>query len=271
MRKAMINEMKYWIKNHDIDGYRCDVAGEVPLEFWKEAIPKLRKIKPIFMLAEAWEPELLKENLFDMCYGWEEHFLMVDIAKGKKNVGDFDQYLKKVDSLYEKDDIIMNFVSNHDENSWKGTLKETFGEASEIMTVLTYMIPGMPLLYSGEEYGLDHRLKFFEKDLIHKKKSKNFELYKKLGVLKNNHSALFGGKVKGEYIRIYNTKKNDILSFKRFYKNDSLFFIGNMTNKPIKFGINLKGEFTNALNHKKVKIRDKDTITLKPWKYLILK
>jgi len=271
MRKAMIDEMKYWIENHNIDGYRCDVAGEVPVEFWEEAIPKLRKIKPIFMLAEAWEPQLLKDDLFDMCYGWEEHFLMVDMAKGKKNAEDFDQYMKKVDTLYEKDDIIMNFVANHDENSWKGTVKETFGEASEIMTALTYMIPGMPLLYSGEEYGLDHRLKFFEKDLIPKKQGENFELYKKLGFLKNNHPALFGGKIKGDYIRINNTDKNSILSFKRSYKNDSLFFIGNMTNKPITFEIDLKGEFTDVLNRKKVKIKDKDTITLKPWKYLILK
>ena len=271
LRKAMIGEMKYWIENHNIDGYRCDVAGEVPLEFWKEAIPELRKIKPLFMLAEAWEPELLKDHLFDMCYGWEEHFLMVDIAKGKKNVKDFDRYMQKIDTMYEKDDILMNFVANHDENSWKGTVRETFGDAAQIMTVLTYMIPGMPLIYSGQEYGLNHRLKFFEKDSIPKTRGKWFELYKQLGYLKNNEPALYGGKIKGDYKRIENSQNQKILSFEREYNGQKLIFIGNMSPEKIRFQINLQGNFEDAINGKQIKWDPVKETGLEGWQYLILK
>jgi glycosidase len=271
LRQAMINEMKYWIENHNIDGYRCDVAGEVPLFFWKEAIPELRKLKPLFMLAEAWEPELLKDHLFDMAYGWEEHFLMVDIAKGKKNAMDFNKYIKKVDTLYEKDDILMNFVANHDENSWKGTVEESFGDATRLMTTLTYVTPGMPLIYSGQEYGLNHRLKFFEKDSIPKKKGKWFKLYKKLGYLKNSEKALYGGKTKASYQTISNSLNNKILSFKRQYKDDKIYFIGNMNPNNETFTINLQGEFIDLSNNKILKISPKDSLKLEAWNYLILK
>ncbi len=271
LRKAMIAEMKYWIKEHNIDGYRCDVAGEVPVEFWKEAIPELRQIKPLFMLAEAWEPELLKDHLFDMCYGWEEHFLMVDIAKEKKNALDFDQYMSKIDTMYEKDDILMNFVANHDENSWKGTVNESFGDAAEIMTVLTYMIPGMPLVYSGQEYGLNHRLKFFEKDSIPKQKGKWFQLYSKLGEIKNQSPALYGGKIKAEYTKIKNSEPEKILSFERNYKKDKLNFIGNLSNDTVSFKISLKGSFVNILNNKKVFLSSQKENKMFPWEYIIIK
>ncbi len=128
MRKEMLKDMKYWLKEVDIDGFRCDMAGMVPFDFWKETITELRKEKPIFMLAEGWEPELLI-NGFDMGYSWDTHHRMNDIAKGKKDVTAWDKRMAKIDSLYQKEDILMNFVTNHDENSWNGTVKERMGDA----------------------------------------------------------------------------------------------------------------------------------------------
>jgi len=115
LRKAMIADMMYWVKNQGIDGFRCDVAGNVPTDFWQQAIPQLRKERNIFMLAEAWEPELFKENLFDMGYAWDGHHTMNDIAQGKKTVKDWDAYMIKRNNTYEANDILMNFVDNHDE------------------------------------------------------------------------------------------------------------------------------------------------------------
>lgn len=271
LRKAMTADMKYWLTQEDIDGFRCDVAGEVPVSFWKEAIPELRKVKPIFMLAEAWEPELLKgTNLFDMCYGWENHFLMADIAQGKKTVVDWDAYIKKIDTMYEKDDIIMNFTENHDENSWKGTVKKTFGDAAEIMAALTYMTPGMPLIYSGQEYDLDKQLKFFEKDSIPKTKGQFFRLYEKLGRLKNKYPALNGGKEAAKYTRLITSNDNKILAFSRKKNGDTLFFIGNLSKDKVTFSINLEGHFNKYIQGGDIQLKKEGKILLKPWEYYIL-
>ena len=190
LRKAMIRNMKFWIDAADIDGFRCDVAYMVPTDFWQKTIPELRTVKNIFMLAEAWEPELLKDSLFDMAYGWEAHHTMNRIAQGKNTVENWDKLIIDDEKKYASDDILMNFVDNHDENSWNGTIQSRLGAAEEAMTALIYVMPGMPLVYSGNEYGLKHSLKFFEKDSIPKIKGKDWELRAKLGQLKNENSAL---------------------------------------------------------------------------------
>ena len=95
------------------------------------------------MLAEAWEPALLKDNLFDMAYGWDGHHTLNKIAQGKETVKNFDAYIEKINKDYEANDILMNFVDNHDENSWNGTIKSRLGAAEEAMTALTYVMPGM--------------------------------------------------------------------------------------------------------------------------------
>jgi glycosidase len=272
LRKAMIADMQYWLTDEDIDGFRCDVAGSVPLKFWQEAVPQLRDTKNIFMLAEAWEPELLKgTKLFDMCYGWESHFLWVDIAKGKKTVKDWDQYMIKMDTFYEKDDIIMNFTVNHDENSWKGTVKESFGDADEVMAVLSYITPGMPLIYSGQEYDLNHKLKFFEKDSIPKTKGKYFELYKKLQGLKTENPALNGGKDNASYKRIITSDDVHVLAFIREKNGRKIIFIANLSRKPITFTVDFGVEDVSNYFTGTKEVNKKDTIiSFTPWEYRLL-
>jgi alpha-amylase len=268
LREEMISEMKYWITNENIDGFRCDVAGMVPLDFWEDAIPKLRKEKDIFMLAEAWEPELLHDNLFDMAYGWDAHHLMNAIAKGEKSVNDWNDYLIKNSERYEADDILMNFVTNHDENSWNGTIKERMGDASEIMIVFSYVIPGMPLIYSGQEYDLSHRLKFFEKDSIPKTKGKTWTLLEKLGKLKNTNPVLNGGKKPASYSRL-KTNNDAVLVFKRNKNGNTMTFIGNFSNEEQRFNNIVQGKYLDYMINKNVEYKG-GIMILKPWEYKIL-
>jgi glycosidase len=270
LRRAMINNMKYWLSAADIDGFRCDVAGEVPVDFWKEAISQLRAQKKLFMLAEAWEPELLKKGLFDACYGWESHFLLADIAKAKKTVVDWDNYMQKIDTIYEPDDIIMNFTSNHDENSWKGTVYETFGNLWEEMAVITYLTKGMPLLYSGQEYGLKHRLKFFEKDTIPKNQGKEFELYKKLGKLKNTCKALKGSDLSVNYTRIKTNNDANVLAFIRSFDGKILLFVGNISSDNPQIRIDYQGNFTDYMTGEDFMLRKDKSVYVEKGKYLIL-
>lgn len=270
LRTAMTGDMMHWIKNENIDGFRCDVAGNVPMDFWQDAIPKLRKVKNIFMLAEAWEPQLMKTNLFDMCYAWDGHHTMNDIAVGKKSTQDWDKYIVDKSKKYEADDILMNFVDNHDENSWNGTMKSRLGNAEETMTALSYLTPGMPLVYSGDEYGLDKSLKFFEKDSITKTKGKQWEWRAKLGKLKNENSALNGGKNSASYTRISTSNDTKILSFERAKGGQKVIYVGNLSKETAAFSATFDGKYTDYMTGEKVSFSKKQKMNFKPWEYKIL-
>ncbi|WP_106791188.1 alpha-amylase family glycosyl hydrolase [Aquimarina sp. Aq78] len=269
MREQMKNDMLYWLKEEGVDGFRCDVAGMVPVDFWDKTVAEFKKIKPVFMLAEGWEPELL-ENAFDMGYGWDTHHKMNDIAQGKANVTEWDKRMAQIDTMYAKDDILMNFTSNHDENSWNGTVDERMGDAKEMLAALTYLAPGMPLIYSGQEYDMDKRLLFFEKDTIIKKQGRFFPLYEKLGALKNTNPALHGGKNAASYTRIKTSDDTNVLAFQREKEGNKVIFIANMTKQPIKFTLAHEGKFTDYLSGEVIEASSDATYEFAPWQYQIL-
>ena len=188
MRKAMTDAMSFWIKECDIDGFRCDVAMEVPVDFWNEASKQLNQIKPIFMLAEseAHKPRMF-DSAFDAYYGWEMHHVFNKLYAGELSASEIIRVINEKDSICGDHVFPMNFITNHDENSWNGTINERLGESWEAMAVLSYSLRGMPLIYSGQEVGLDHRLSFFEKDSIDWNKANGedyFNFYKGLNKLK---------------------------------------------------------------------------------------
>ena len=267
MQAEMIKDMKYWVTDFNIDGYRMDVAHKVPPVFFKQVAEELNAVKPVFMLAEAEQQDLF-ENGFDMQYAWEGHHILNTIAKGEANATSLIAYLKKQDSLKNTSDFKMNFITNHDENSWSGTVKERMGNASELMTTLVYILPGMPLIYSGQEYDLDYQLKFFEKDSIPKAKGTTWDLLGKLGALKNSNSALNGGKNAADY-SILNTNNENIFAFKRSKSEDSIYFIGNLSSKTASFSLALKGSFVDVLTNEKV-LLNSTKMEFKPWEYYIV-
>ena len=269
MREQMRKDMMYWVKEEGVDGFRCDVAGMVPVDFWEKTVTELKKIKPVFMLAEGWEPELL-DNAFDMGYGWDTHHKMNDIAQGKADAKEWDKRMAQIDSLYEEDDILMNFTSNHDENSWNGTVDERMGDAKELFAALSYVAPGMPLIYSGQEYDMDKRLLFFEKDTIIKKKGKFFPLYEKLGKLKNTNPALHGGKEAAAYTRITTSDDKKVLAFAREKDGNKVVFVANMTKEPVAFTSDYTGKFKDYFSGESMEATAGQKYELDAWQYLIL-
>ncbi len=268
LRTAMLEDMKYWVKELDIDGFRCDVAGEIPTDFWEKTSTELQKIKPLFMLAEVDKPELLKKA-FHMQYAWEGHHIFNQMAQGKQTVTQFDAYMTKLETYLEKDDIQMHFVSNHDENSWNGTVKERMGAAVEIFMALSYVVPGMPLIYSGEEYDMDKRLLFFEKDTIPKLKGKYYPIYEQLNKLKKATKALHTGKNPATYTRIKTNNDENVLAFYREKEGDKLVFIGNFTADEKEVLVDLNGDFKNYYSLQNENINNTSSIKLKPWEYKI--
>ncbi len=238
LRIEMINSLKFWVKEANIDGYRCDVAGMVPTDFWNTARKELDAIKPVFMLAEAEQVDL-HYKAFDMTYGWNFHHLMNEVAQGKKTVEAFDEYFKKDSTVYPADAIRMYFTSNHDENTWNGTVFERMGDAYPAMAVLSFTIPGMPLIYSGQEAGLNKRLAFFEKDLIDWKGGKDLQpFYTQLIKLKKEHPALWNGAEGGSMLRIKSSSDDKIFAFIRKKGDDELIAVFNFSPETQKVKLN---------------------------------
>lgn len=230
MREAMIDALEYWVREFNIDGYRCDVASFVPTEFWNEARRRLDKIKPVFMLAEAEVPEH-HEIAFDMSYAWEYSHIIRDIAKGNKTLAALDTLFEKEMRNYPESAYRMYFTSNHDENSWAGTDPELYGANFENFAVLSATVHGMPLIYNGQESGLDKRLEFFEKDEIEWKDYKYQDFYTSLLTLKKENVALWNGEFGGG-LEIFNLPDAMMYGYKREKGDNQVFVFINFDDAP---------------------------------------
>ena len=270
MRRAMIDAMKFWVKEYNIDGYRCDVAHEVPTDFWNDVRKELDKVKPVFMLAEADSPELL-EQAFNMDYGWELMHIMNVTAKGEKNANDIHAYIQKLDTLICPDAYKMNFITNHDENSWDGTEFERYGDGANTFAVLTYVLNGMPLIYTGQETGMNIRLEFFEKDRVPSwEKNEFFYFYKTLNQLKHTNPALLAGKAGGELTRINTTENEKVLIISREKGNDKVIAVLNLSAEPVSYTITdtlQTNEYTNLFTDEKL---TELPTQLNAWEYRVL-
>lgn len=272
MRNAMIEAMEFWVREADIDGYRCDVAGEVPTDFWNQARAALDKIKPVFMLAEAEKPEL-HEKAFDMSYGWTLHALMNKVAQGKAKVEDLDKYFAQEMNTYLPDDYRMQFTSNHDENSWNGTEFERLGKAVKTFAVFSFVIPSMPLIYNGQEVSLEKRLKFFDKDEIDwKKQSEMTAFYQKLTKLRRENPVIWGGAEGGKFERIKTNKDKTVFALTRQHGDKKLVAVFNFSDKPVQMqfkNTNLKGEMTDFFENGKTDFSKKQKINLEAWGFKV--
>lgn len=271
MRLAMEDAMLYWIKEFDIDGFRCDVAGEVPTAFWETVSAKLNKTKPLFMLAEADKAELTKKA-FQADYNWPLLGVMNDIAKGRKVAKDLDKIKIHQDSLYSPFTFKMNFVTNHDENSWNGSEYERMGAGVKAFAVLTYTYPGLPLIYSGQEVGLRKRLSFFEKDTIPSwKNDLIFSFYQQLNQLKHTQPALGVGQKAGQFIR-YLTTSPSLYIFERKIKSNRILVVLNLSaqTQEIKFVHAIPaGMFDEFFQHAAINVSQLDGTFLAPWQYRV--
>lgn len=275
MRAAMKKAMRWWMEEIGIDGFRCDVAMEVPTDFWEDTFADLRKDFPgMFTLAEAEVPEHCLKA-FDMYYGWEFHHIMNSVAQGKKTVEDMWSYFAKADTMFVDKAIRMNFTSNHDENSWNGTEFERMGQASKTMAALTYFVPGMPLIYTGQEYANNHRLEFFEKDCIERNHADEFQMYQELNALRKANAALWSPELGGKMVRVENDNDKIFSAYRQVEMNDgslnTVIGIFNMSAQEeqvvLKMG-ELAGSYT-CICGIPVTVGEEDKISLKPWEWLI--
>jgi glycosidase len=271
MRRAMIDAMDYWVKETNIDGFRCDVAWGVPQDFWEAATASLDSIKPVYMLAEDEDHPAFLEKAFVSNYAWKLHHILNEVAQGKKTAQDIKKYFIESENKYAPGSFPMQFITNHDENSWNGTEYERMGDAVKTMAALTFTIEGIPLIYSGQEAGLHKRLLFFEKDTINWSNMAMQDFYKKLTFLKHESQSLWNGTAGGELNIVETTVPEKVFAFTREKGNNSILAVFNLSADPVETTIQpaQEVEYQEYFSGETKKLEKGTTIKLDKWGYQV--
>ncbi|RYY88942.1 MAG: alpha-amlyase [Chitinophagaceae bacterium] len=282
LRKYMTNAMKWWVKETGIDGYRCDVAGFIPVDFWDNVRKELDRIKPVFLLAE-WEARDMHKRAFDATYSWSLYETLHRVSK--EEPGAFPalvEYLAHDVNTWPDDAYRMLFTDNHDKNSWTGTPFTQFGPALEASIAFTYVCKGMPLIYNGQEAGNDKMLRFFDKDTIVWKTDAMAMLYGRLNALKHRNAALANGHAGGTMIRLNNSAPDQLISFYRRKGGNTVVALFNFSNRPVVSRVEVPAALQGVMrlplalgNAQKdapgtLTLSSEQTFTLEPWGWLIL-
>jgi alpha-amylase len=267
MQDSMIAAMKFWIAKTDIDGFRCDVAWNVPADFWRKCIPQLKSMKSLFLLAEG-DSAYLPQSGFDAVYPWHMFKMMEKIAKGTRPAFGLDSVKNESDKLYPENTIQMYFTSNHDENSWNNADYGTFpGPVHEPFAVFTQtMANSVPLIYGGQEEPVLRALKFFDKDPMTFEKFQRADFYKTLLLLRKSNMALSAD---ASFRKINAGDEKAVYAFVREKGNDKVLVILNLSNSEQSITIKDKTLLRNA--HNVFKGTDaplsSKTWNIKPWGY----
>ena len=274
--RAQAEAMEFWIREHAVDGFRCDMAMLVPIDFWNETAARLRRVKPdLFLLAEAEETNLFEQGAFDACYGWEIHHLMNDVARQRVRVTAMRDWLYADLRRYPRSAMRLAFTSNHDENSWSGSEFTRMGDAREIMTVFTFVMPGgLPLIYTGQEIGYDHSFSFFDRDPIPSYGANwHTGFYRRLTAMRHSCPALASGERGGEMIEIRNNAEDCLMTFVREVEGNRVVAVMNLSPYTIQAdyytGI-YAGLYTDAFTGDCYELRGHVRESMAPWSYRIL-
>lgn len=266
LREEMIQAMKHWLTEFDIDGFRCDMARTVPIDFWVEARGRCDAIRPLFWLAEC---EILDyHEAFDLTYGWEVMRGLDAYMKGEKMLADIIPLLNNY-ARYPVGSRKLLFTSNHDENSDHGTEYEKYGVAALAMAVFTCTWPGVPLIYSGQEKPNKKRLAFFEKDFIDwdgEVELKDF--YTTLLTIRKKNKAL----QESASVLILPSHHPDVLVYLCRRQQDKVLVMLNFSKEQAAFHFNhpaVAGTYHNLFTGEEVTLPRENKFSFQPGEYIV--
>lgn len=264
MQDEMIEALRFWVNETDIDGYRCDVAWGIEMDFWDRAKDSLDRDKDVFMLAEADEPKM--HSAFHASYGWGLHHVMNEVAKGHQNADSLEAFVRNDIKAYGEKAFRMNFTTNHDENSWNGTVFERYGDGHFANAVLAFTLQGIPLVYGGQEAGLDWRLRFFEKDTIKWGDYKFQDFYTTLIKFKKDNPALYNGEFGGQP-EFLETGNSNVIAYQRTNGDNAVNVIINLSGDTQTVDLtNVSIDFTDHFTQSTV---NSSLSKLEPYQYFI--
>ncbi|MCZ7557275.1 MAG: alpha-amylase family glycosyl hydrolase [Bacteroidia bacterium] len=272
LRQWMKDMMLFWVRDVGIDGFRCDVAELVPHDFWVEAIAALRAVKPVMMLAEGADPKL-HVNAFDMTYAWNTYDILRPLLNGDLNPEDVHFSLRAETWRYPKGALRLRFSSNHDKDMYDAPAAQWFGPAAaRAAAVITTLLPGVPLLYNGQETGNLSSLDLFERVLIDWSKDEHGfrDLYRSLYSIRREHDAAR----RGELLALTPKEATPVLLFARRLGSEVVVVAVNCSAKEAKVSTvlpgSLKGE--QLLSRGQFSLRGvRAEFRLPPYGYVVLR
>ena len=272
LRKTMTEAMKFWVNECDIDGFRCDMAHLVPLDFWKEARTELDAVKPLFWFGET--EEIKYHEVFDATYSWELLHALEKYTRHEASINDIDAVLFKYSDLFPKEALRVFFTSNHDENSHSGTEYERMGDAVLPFAVLCTTWNSVPLIYSGQELPMkDKRLEFFDKDEIPWTDTCELQnFYQALLNLKQTNPALRAGDSHIKSYRIETTRNAEIFAYLKINGQREVLVMLNLSNKDVRgeiIGEVAAGIYKNVFNETMVDLSEQKIFEMKGWEYVV--
>lgn len=262
--------LAHWVKDFGVDGFRCDFATGVPTVFWDELFARLRKIRPdLFLLAESDLPQL-QVHAFNASYAFDMAHTFDSVAQGRTGVSGIDDTLAKFRVLFPAGGTMLYYTSNHDQNSWDGTEFERLGGGATPLAVLSFVLDGVPLIYNGQEIGLDRRLAFFERDPIAWHTSPRTAFYRTLCDLKHRDPAL----ATGTGMRRLPTTHNDSLYVVlREAQGHRVVAMLNLTARDVTadaYDPALAGSWRDVFTGESVTLTPTAHVTLQSWQYRVL-
>lgn len=232
VRREMTDVMRWWLTEYGIDGYRMDVAGFIPYDYWAEALPALRAAvpRPILLLAEWGDLELHRKG-FDLTYGWESYKRLKAVWKG----GIASAYVRgEIAELagMPQGGMRLRFTTNHDETAWDDTPVAIFGAGARAAFVATALLPGRPLLYNGQEVESPQKLPLFERELVQWEQPHGAEaraFYRRVLELTRTQPAL----IRGDFVEIRTSAPSDVIAFRR----GGIVVLVNPRPTPVRFSV----------------------------------
>lgn len=271
LRRYMTESLVYWVREFGIDGYRADVAGYVPTDFWETARAELDKVKPVFMLAE-WEQRDLHARAFDATYGWGWKEAMQRLVKSGEGAGPIRGYYAGQSETWPHAAMRMVYTENHDQNSWDGVASEIYGPAYEAAIALSFVGSGLPLIYNGQEADNDRQLAFFERDPIVWKDGRHAALIAKLIALKTEARALHNGRFGALMEEVPSSAAADVYAFTRGAAGERVFAVFNLSPRPhtVTFShARHHGSYRDALSGEAAAFTGGETLALPAWGFRI--
>ncbi|WP_291845105.1 alpha-amylase family glycosyl hydrolase [Maricaulis sp.] len=268
LRDYMADSMRFWVREVGFDGFRCDVAGFVPIDFWERVRAELDAIRPVFMLAE-WEQRDLHRDAFDATYAWSWNNTMHDVAMGHADAGALrSHYFYDEANSWPRDAYRMRYTSNHDQNSWEGTQFERFGDALEAAIILSFTGTGIPLIYNGQEAGNEDRLAFFQRDPIEWREHPLNNLFRDLVELRHANSALWAGAAGAAMQAVPNSQDGAVFSFVRRDENGAVLTVINFSDAPLTATLGdgpHAGAYRDWQSGEVLTFTDRTDLALAPW------
>jgi alpha-amylase len=244
LRKYMINMMKYWVEEFDIDGFRCDVAGLVPLDFWLQVRKELDPLKRLIWLSETHDPYMYQA--FDITYDYDGYYRFRDFIEGRGSLREYVDFLRMQDHIYPRGYIKMRFLENHDQPR----IAKFIEEDSLIQWIaFLFTFKGVPLVHNGQEYGLKEDVDIFNEYTLPFPMEENriSILHRKLAHYRYGTGVF----TEGEMLFVKNDQPEKVISYLWRYENRYILCVLNPLLENTKVTLDFSGIWESACIHSK--------------------